>query len=131
MGAELLVASAVLARACPPDWDAAVLAIERFRLVDAWQDTLDPLYEWEWWDDEERAAPPNPIGTVDALTYVREKYLSDLEALRWAIESQADPELATIELPSHIVYASGGFSWGQLPTELYNSILPTRRLPRA
>ena len=104
MGADLLITALVIETGMTPDFDAARAAIET--VSSAKIEVPD-----EFWDYD-----PDTDEGLDAIRHHLRDSLSELETAL-----QESRELASFELHGATVYLTGGMSWGDAPTELFET----------
>jgi hypothetical protein len=104
MGADLLIAALIIERDRSPDFDAARSAIESVR-----PDQIEIPDEFCEHDLETAAG-------LDAIRCDLQASIGRLEAAL-----QDSRELASFELRGATVYLTGGMSWGDSPTELFET----------
>lgn len=112
MGADLLLTALVIETGRAPDFDAARIAIEA--VTSAQIEVPD-----EFWDED----PDSDVG-LEAIRHELRNSLDDLEAAL-----QQSRELASLELRGATVYLTGGMSWGDAPTELFDTFTRLLAVP--
>lgn len=100
MGADMLVSCAVIGKDAHPNWAAAVTAI-----AEVAQDADEFHTEGRDLDEE-----------------VRPLLTAALERFRKYVEGGYDRQLTCLHVGEHLVYLSGGLSWGDSPTEACEEI---------
>jgi hypothetical protein len=108
MGADLLIVSLVIDKAREPDFDAGHEAIENLASIDV--EAPDEFFEYDCDNDE-------------GMTEIRRQLADALEELRCGLVSR---EVEWIELRGARVYVTGGMSWGDTPTHLFETIVRLR-----
>lgn len=104
MGADLLITALVIESGRTPDFDASRAAIET---VSSSQIEIPD----EFWDHD-----PDTDAGLGAIRGELRDSLGELEAAL-----QQSRELASFELRGVTVYLTGGMSWGDAPTELFET----------
>lgn len=117
MGADMIVAAAVLPKRTAPDWTSArgyIAALRATRLRDRM--------------GEEQVAELTDV--CDVIPYISAQTMAELRSeLRSALREfetavdGSDRELTWLTLRNgDVVYLTGGMSWGDAPTELYEAM---------
>jgi len=101
MGADLFIAHLVIDKGKDPDWDAGVKAAR------AWEGD----FQEDGWFCE-----------FDTLQRVREELEKDVQILRdaWTRHRR---DATWLEVSGKLVFLTGGFSWGDPPTDLYDPMM--------
>jgi len=108
MSADLLITALVVDEDRELDYEAADRAISALDGTDV----LEP----DWFDDD----PEEPEG----LERIRASLRADLRSLREAIEGYF--EIAAMKVRGATLYLTGGMSWGDGPTEVWDVIARLR-----
>ena len=105
MGADLLIASLVVERDRSLDFEAGRAAIDRL--------TPEDIFEPDLYFDED---PQTGAG----LGAIRERLRAELDELKLGLSHSR--EIGWIEVRGALVYLTGGLSYGDSPTELFETI---------
>jgi hypothetical protein len=117
MGVDLAFASLAIRRGHEPDWLSAAQAIQCLDLATIW-DTGDDFFPWEDWLMDGPNVPA-AVGVYTSLRAAQRDLRNAAAQVRGAIEGTWPGEVLLIELPAHRVYATGGETVGEPPSELF------------
>lgn len=117
MSANLLIAAAVIDAHATPDFGPAIEAARvwspRLLSEDAYQECAMLWAELEELDGEEDER---------IITAIRTQLEADVRTLQAAVEDDMAPDFAWIVVRGARVWMAGGASWGDPPTEAYETL---------
>lgn len=119
MGKALLLMTAVIDEGKEPDWEAAERAAAvwdpQLLSEDDYQQASQIIPALDEYDPADKDAPR-------IAEEIRETLTADLRYVRGAIEEDGDTQLTWIRVRGARIWVAGGDSWGDSPSEAFDSL---------